>query len=309
MAVAGPLLLAPAGSVAAVRAAIAAGADAVYVGVKGWSRGRPGSELTDEEIFLCLKELHGEGKQLHLAMNTIPRPHEVGQMVDKMRQFARWGIDGAILNDPGMIALVHREVPALRICASVGCTTLNAEDAALLHELGAQVVVVSWAVDPSQIALIKSRTPVEIEVFVRGVQEVLLLGKCWMGSYLKTVLKQHGDRKDRPLGSAKRGGLCTSICKAPWDLTVRGEELSREALPYKTFLVIWQLPAYLRSGVSVLKIGGRELPPDRVAHIVHLFRTLLDRCHPSLDDGAWMSVVERVRLEMGPAAGPIELWQ
>ncbi|NOZ06987.1 MAG: U32 family peptidase [Chloroflexi bacterium] len=308
MAFAGPTLLAPAGSVAAVRAAMNAGADAVYVGVKGWSRGRPGNELTDVQIRSCLDDLHSRGRRMQLAMNTVPRPDEVEQVIGKIEQYARWGVDGVILNDPGLIALAHRAVPEMPLCASVGCTTMNAEDAALLHELGAQTVVLSWAVGPAEVALIKAQTSVEVEIFVRGVREAVLLGKCWMGSYLKTVLKEHGDRTDRPLGSAKRSGLCTSICKAPWQLRNHERVYDSASLPYETFLVLQQLPCYLDAGAGVLKIGGRELPPDRVAHTVRLFRDLLDGYRPSLDEEAWQQVVGWAQTRWAEDVGTVQLF-
>jgi putative protease len=301
-------LLAPAGSVAAVLAAAEAGADAVYVGAKGWSRGRPGAELSDEEIGFCLDELHRWGKQLQVAMNTIPRPHEVELVIEKILLYTRWGVDGVILNDVGLIGRVHQAVPRAAICASVGCTALNAEDVAFLHDLGAEVVVVSWAVGPGQVALIQSRVPVEIEVFVRGVREVLLLGKCWMGSYLKTVFKDHGDRRGRPLGSAKRGGLCTSICKARWQTVIGDRSQSEAAFPYETFLVLKQLPRYLDAGARVLKIGGRELPPQQVAATVRLFRYLLDRYDPDRDPATWSEEVDRALTMNGEGFDVTHVW-
>ncbi len=309
MVFAGPTLLAPAGSVAAVRAAVDAGADAVYAGVKGWSRGRPGNELDDVQIRSCLEELHSRGRRMQLAMNTVPRPHEVEQVLGKIEQYARWGADGIILNDPGLIALAHRAVPEMPLCASVGCTTMNAEDAALLYELGAHTVVVSWAVGPGEVALIKSQTPVEVEIFVRGVREAVLLGKCWMGSYLKTVLKEHGDRTGRPLGSAKRSGLCTSICKASWQLVNHDRAYDDASLPYETFLVLQQLPRYLHAGAGVLKIGGRELPPERVAHTVRLFRSLLDHLRPPADEEAWQQTVDWAQSKWAEDVGAVQLWQ
>lgn len=94
-----PILLAPAGSLAAAQAALQAGADAIYVGLKGWSRGGPKSELTAKELQNVLVAAHAKGRRVQVALNTVPRQAERRDLMERVGKFIGWGTDGVIVND------------------------------------------------------------------------------------------------------------------------------------------------------------------------------------------------------------------
>lgn len=250
-----PMLLAPAGSLAAVDAALSAGADAVYVGVRSLSRGGR-SGLPPGEVPAARSACLRAGARLHAAINAVPTSGGIPAFLASLRHLRHEGIDEVILNDPGMIALVHREFPDWPICASVGLSVLNPEDARAYRELGAEAVVLPSAVRPDEIPAIKRASGLRIEVFGHCRPEFLLHGKCGLTGYA-------AEDAAGGTASAKRGGSCRLVCRSlpvsPGAHSIEGD-----------------LPAWIAAGADVFKIEGRELSPPAVAALVARFRRKLD---------------------------------
>jgi putative protease len=127
---AAPRLLAPAGSLEAVVAALDAGADAVYVGWKGWSRGGARRELDWAELAGAQRRAASAGRRLQVALNTIPKPRERAQLFERVPALLDLGIDEVIVNDIGILAALFRRFPQLRLTASIGCGAQTVADAA-----------------------------------------------------------------------------------------------------------------------------------------------------------------------------------
>src|SRR5713226_2453050 len=134
-------LLAPAGNLPMVEAAVTGGANAIYVGPRGWSRRRDKYELSDDEVHAAIEIAHGGGAKLRVAFNTNMQSHEIAPMLRKMERFVSWGADGAIMTDIGAIAQVHRRFPHLTIHASIGANILNNEDVRFYRFIGVSQVV------------------------------------------------------------------------------------------------------------------------------------------------------------------------
>jgi len=256
-----PILLAPAGSLPAVEAALSAGADAVYVGVRSLSRGgRTG--LSPEVVGAAVSACRRAGARLHAAINAIPSSGELPAFLASLHRLRDAGVDAVILNDPGVIALVRREIPRWPLCASVGLSVLNPEDARAYRDLGADAVVLPSAVRPEEIPFIKVASGLRIEVFAYCRPEFLLHGKCGLTGY---VVEGEGGGTV----SAKRGGSCRLVCR---NLPVPATAHSLED----------ELPVWIAAGADVFKIEGRELSPPAVAVLVTRFRRKLDAaCAPS----------------------------
>lgn len=270
-------LLAPGGSVDMVRAVLNSGADAVYCGVKGWSR-YPSHGLSDHEIIDARDLTHAHGKELLLAMNSVPRTAEKGLFLERVERYAGWGIDGLIVNDIGALTLLHHHFPGLRLAASVGCGAINVQDVLLLEALGAQTVILPWTVSPRDVARMRAAAGVQLEVFVFGLKEHIHLGRCFMPGYAQRMYKTL--RSDNPgrsvvVGSAKQGGVCYRICQVGCSLVGNGVNQATR-LPYESFFIFSELPAFLSAGVDLLKIQGRDLAPASVSVLVRSYRRLLD---------------------------------
>jgi len=250
-----PILLAPAGSLPAVEAALSAGADAVYVGVRSLSRGgRAGLSL--EAVGTAVSVCRRAGAKLHAAVNAIPASGELPALLSSIRRLRDEGIDEVILNDPGLIALVRREFPDVSICASVGLSVMNPQDARAYRELGADAVVLPSAVRPEEIPALRRASGLRIEVFAYCRTEFLLHGKCGLTGY---ALEGIGGGT----ASAKRGGSCRLVCR---NLPVPCDAHSLED----------ELPVWIAAGVDVFKIEGRERTAAAVAALVARFRERLD---------------------------------
>lgn len=256
---ASPILLAPAGSLPAVEAVLSAGADAVYVGVRSFSRGgRTG--LSPESVATAVSACGRAGARLHAAINAVPSSRELPAFLALLHRLRDAGVDEVILNDPGVIALARREIPGWPICASVGLSVLNPEDALAYRDLGVDAVVLPSAVRPEEIPPIKKASGLRIEVFAYCRPEFLLHGKCGLTGYVV-----EGDGRT---ASAKRGGSCRLVCR---NLPV----------PCGTHSLEDELPVWIAAGADVFKIEGRELSPPAVAALVARFREKLDAARAS----------------------------
>ncbi len=131
------ILLAPAGSPEALDAVLEAGADAVYVGLKGWSRGGARGELDRDALARAVRRAAERGAELQLALNTIPRPRERAALFAEIPGLTALGIRTLIVNDVGVLASLRRRFPELSLTASIGCGAQTAADVAFFREIGA----------------------------------------------------------------------------------------------------------------------------------------------------------------------------
>ena len=271
-------LLAPAGTLPAARAAFDAGADVVYVGLRGWSRGGGRVELSRDGVLRCLGLARDAGKEVWLAANTIPRREERQRLLDELGQLTREGLGGVIVNDVGFLSAVRTAFPALRVSASIGCGALNAEDLDFYGALGAYAVVLPGYLDPAEIASFSTRSPVRIELMVHMVHQFVQLGKCYMPSYFKFRPAESDETGYRLTGSVKRGGVgvCFRICQEPWDLYRDGRWLDRRLFPAEQVSRAAELGEFLDAGVRIVKLQGRSLPADQLAPIVRRYRAAMD---------------------------------
>lgn len=256
-------------------AVLAAGADAVYAGAGEWGRGGPRSGLAEAEIFAAAAECRAAGASLQIALNTVPFAADIPRYLAAVRRLRDGGVETAILSDPGAIALVRRECPGLRICASVGASTLNPAEAQFYRDLGADAVVLPTAVDRDEIPPIKAASGLFVEVFVHCRPEFIIHGKCGLPGYVLEaslpapgarstgMLDAAGPAATGSLGSAKRTGRCHFVCRAfPVPREVRSIEDA--------------LPDWVAAGVDAFKIEGRDLPPEKIGPIVSRIRGKLD---------------------------------
>jgi putative protease len=275
-------LLAPGGSPEAVAAALDAGADAVYVGLRGWSRGGARSELEWPEIQAAARLAHDRGAELQVALNTIPRPREEAQLRAAVPRLLDLGVRALIVNDIGLLATLQREHPALRLTASIGCGAQTPADVAALADLGAAAAVLPATIDPEEAGACVAAAPIAVEIMVHMVEEFVLLGRCAMPGYFQlrpTPLPGGALDDRRQSGSMKRGGVgaCFKVCQQPWTLEDRAGHRAERTFPARQLSRLADVPAYLAAGVAVLKLQGRSLPADALGGLVARYREALDR--------------------------------
>jgi putative protease len=278
-----------------VLAALDAGADAIYVGLKGWSRGGARGELTWEELVASQRRVAASGRELQVALNTIPPPQERARLFERIPALLDLGIRTFIVNDIGILATLRSRFPALRLTASIGCGAQTLADVAFFRELGAHAVVLPGTVGPDEVREIRVVRGIHLEVMIHMVEEFILLGKCWMPSYVHLkpspippsfpppdaqadALPEGAQRGLRQTGSMKRGGVgtCFKICQHPWDLLAGDRWMAARLFPSRQVSRLGDVEAYVEAGVDVLKLQGRSLPPELLTALVRPYREVLD---------------------------------
>jgi U32 family peptidase len=275
------ILLAPAGSPEALDAALEAGANAVYVGLKGWSRGGGRGELDRDELVAAVRSATARGAEIQVALNTIPRPPERAALLAEIPRLLDLGVRTLIVNDLGLVATLPRRFPALRVTASIGCGAQTAADVAFFRELGATAVVLPGTIGPEEAGACVATGGIIVEVMLHMVEEFLLLGKCWMPSYVHlkpTALPDDVADGLRQTGSMKRGGVgaCFRICQQPWELTTGDGYRAAQRFPGRQISRLTDVAGYLAAGVGVLKLQGRSLPPALLGPLVARYRRAFD---------------------------------
>jgi len=275
------ILLAPAGSPEALLAALDAGADAVYVGLKGWSRGGARGELDWAELEAAVRLGQERGAEIQVALNTIPKPRERAALFDQIPRVTGLGIRTLIVNDFGILAALHHRFPELRLTASIGCGAQTEPDVAFFAELGAAAVVLPGTLAPDEAARCVAVPGITVEVMLHMVEEFVLLGKCWMPSYVHlkpTAMPDGAPEALRQTGSMKRGGVgaCYRICQEPWLLEDRDGPRGTQMFPSRQLARLGDVAGYLAAGVGVLKLQGRSLPPPLLAPLVARYRRAID---------------------------------
>jgi putative protease len=292
---AAPVLLAPAGSPEAVLAALEAGADAVYVGLKGWSRGGARRELDWDELAAARRLVALAGRKIQVALNTIPKPEERARLFDSIPALLDLEIDEVIVNDVGTLSALSRRFPDLRLTASIGCGAQTVADVAFFRDVGASAVVLPGTVSPGEVREIRAVRGISLEIMIHMVDEFILLGKCWMPSYVHLKpsplpavfpsgaadacdLPEGAIRGLRQTGSVKRGGVgaCFRICQQPWELYASGQRVDARLFPSRQISRVAEVQAYAEAGVDVLKLQGRSLPVERLAPLVRRYRNAID---------------------------------
>ncbi len=267
----------------AVEAALDAGADAVYVGLAGWSRGGVRGEVTWDELVAAQRAVIAAGRELHVAINTIPKPRQRARLFECIPPLLDLGVRDVIVNDVGILSALRKRFPELRLTASIGCGAQTVADVAFFRDLGAHAVVLPGTVGPDELREIRTIRGITIEVMLHMAEEFVLLGKCWMPSYVH--LKP---TEVRQTGSMKRGGVgaCFRICQQPWELFDGERHVDTRRFPSRQISRIGDVDAYAEAGVDVLKLQGRSLPPDLLASLVRRYRKAIDARTPIAETAA-----------------------
>jgi putative protease len=262
-----PELLAPAGSLDAVRAAVANGADAVYLGAERFNARDDGAQLTLDELERACALAASRGVRIYLTLNTLVKPDELSDALSLLGQAIDRGISAAIVQDVGVIRLIHAVYPGFEVHASTQLTVHDASGAAVMRELGVDRVVLARENTLEDIRQIRAAVPdLGLESFVHGALCISYSGQCFMSGMISER-------------SANRGS-CAQSCRKDYVLrdANSGAELDRGFLiSAKDLAAHDQLAALAEAGISCLKVEGRKKKPEYVATVTHGYRTFLDR--------------------------------
>ena len=262
-----PELLAPAGNRDSLIAAVANGADAVYLGL-GELNARRGADNFDlVSLAEATRYAHLHGVRVYLTANVVVLPSEMDDALRMVADAWNAGVDAVIVQDLGLLTMLRRHMPAVRIHASTQIDTHNTETVRALAAMGVSRVTLARETSVQEMAGFAAHGGVEIESFVHGSLCFCYSGQCLMSSVI-------GAR------SANRG-MCAQPCRMAYELVADDGAVATTAGRYllspKDLAGLDLLPSLLAAGVSALKIEGRMKSPEYVATVVSVYRAALDR--------------------------------
>jgi len=253
-------LLAPAGSMEALRAAVCNGADAVYLGADTFNARMNARNFSAADLQEAVVYCHVRGVKVHLTLNTLVLDREMPRAAELIRLAASCGVDAFIVQDLGMVSLCRQLAPDVPIHASTQMSIHSLEGVMEAAALGCSRVVLARELPAEEIAHICKRSPVEIEVFVHGALCMCYSGQCYLSS---VIGRRSGNR-----------GQCAQPCRLPYGY---GRfESTRYPLSLKDNCLAGELDELRRMGVASIKIEGRMKRPEYVAIVTRAYRTVLN---------------------------------
>lgn len=253
-----PEVLAPAGNLACLKAAVAAGADAVYFGGQAFNARRGAGGFTVEDIKEAVRLCRMRGVKTNLTLNTLIKQREWPSFLAYIDEILPLGIDNVIVQDPGVAMLVHERYPQIELHASTQMAVQDLEGVLYLQKLGFSRVVLAREVTLEEIRKIHEATNVELEVFVHGALCYSYSGRCLMSSF-------HGGR------SGNRGA-CAQPCRMLYQAGGKEEYF----MNLKDLCGAYHLQELIEAGVSSLKIEGRLKSEAYVAGIAGYYKDLVN---------------------------------
>lgn len=259
-------LLAPGGSMESLKAAVNAGADAIYMGGRRFSARAYAQNADGEELLAAMDYCHIHGRKLYLTVNTLLKEREMGELYDYLLPLYQRGVDGVLVQDLGVFQFIRRNFPGLPLHASTQMTVMGVQGARLLEKMGAVRVVPARELSLEEIREITEGTGLEVECFVHGALCYCYSGQCLMSSLIG--------------GRSGNRGRCAQPCRLPYSLYEDGKKISREGkylLSLKDICTLEMLPDLAEAGVCSFKIEGRMKRPEYAAGVTRIYRRYLDR--------------------------------
>jgi putative protease len=267
-----PEILAPVGSMEMCQAAVAAGANAIYLGLPGFNARGRAPVLTFEELKAIVTHAHSHGVRVFAALNVLIFQDEFMEVVERSIHAAALGIDAFIVQDIGLARLLRNVLPEIPLHASTQMTITSAEAMAITETLGLTRYVLGREVSIPELAKIREVTDKELEVFVHGALCISYSGQCLTS--------------ERVGGRSANRGQCAQSCRWPYTLVVDGVDYpiadKRYFVSPKDLNGTESIPDLINLGINSFKIEGRLKSPSYVASTTFTYRSLVDNVqHPA----------------------------
>ncbi len=250
-----PELLAPAGSYASLEAAIAAGADAVYLGASDFNARIGAKNFSDDEMRRSISLCRAHGVKTNITMNTLVSDREMRSFLETAYKVLDFGADALIIADLGAAALIKKYFPDAELHASTQLSIHSLDGAVEMAERGFSRVVLARELPRADIETVCKNSPIEIETFIHGALCVSHSGQCLASSLIG--------------GRSGNRGLCAQPCRLPYNN-------NKYLLSLKDYCLASHVEEILSLGVASLKIEGRMKPAEYVYGVVRIYRKLLD---------------------------------
>ena len=252
-------LLAPAGSMEALRAAVQNGANAVYLGVGAFNARQGAKNFTPQTLVEAVKYCHVRGVQVHLTLNTLVSDREMKDVAETIRHAAQNNIDAFIVQDLGVVQLCRQIAPHIPIHGSTQMTIHSLSGVQLCAAMGIKRVVLSRELSREEIRYICANSPIEIEVFGHGALCMCYSGQCYMSAVIG--------------GRSGNRGRCAQPCRQSYGY---GHWQDKYPLSLKDNCLVHYVRELEEMGVTSLKLEGRMKKAEYVATVTAVYRKAID---------------------------------
>lgn len=253
-------ILAPAGSPDRLKAAVSAGADAVYAGGSRFGARAYADNFNQQELLEAIDYVHLHQKKIYLTVNTLLKEKELSEeLYDYLDPFYRQGIDGVIVQDIGALSYIKTHFPDLPIHASTQMTITGSAGVSFLSQEGVSRVVLARELSLEEVRQISRETEAEIECFVHGALCYCYSGQCLYSSLIG--------------GRSGNRGQCAQPCRLPYQI---GTKKAEYQFSLKDICTLDQIPLLVESGITSFKIEGRMKKPEYVAAVTAMYRKYTD---------------------------------
>ena len=251
-------LLAPSGNIESFIAAVSAGADAVYLGLKDFSARAKAKNFSYKQLNEICSYAHDKNVKVFIALNTLIKNSEIKNVLNSLEQISLAQADAIIVQDLGVTYLARKYFPKIKLHASTQLTIHNSYGAIQAKQMGFERAVLARELSFNEIKTIKNNSDIELEIFCHGALCFCVSGLCLFSSFIG--------------GYSGNRGHCTQPCRRLW--TVEGK--NGYFLSPKDFQLIDYIKQIKDIGVSSLKIEGRLKSADYVSKTVKAYRLLID---------------------------------
>lgn len=280
-----PEILAPAGSMESLIAAVRCGANAVYLGTKGINARRGATNFTFEELKQAVEYCHARDVKIYLALNILISDSERELAYKTVEAGLSLGVDAFIIQDLGLAKIIHSHFPTARMHASTQCSVNSPEGFKALEKMGFVRAVLPREMSLNEIKEIRQATDMELEMFVHGALCMCVSGQCYLSAMLG--------------GRSGNRGLCAQPCRLGFSA-----DASRSCdLSLKDLSLIGNINEIAQAGVVSLKIEGRMKRPEYVAAAVTSCRKAIDGEYSASDENTLKSVFSRTGFTDGYFTG------
>ena len=269
-----PELLAPAGDMERLQAAVKYGADAVYLGGTMFGMRAAPANFNKEQLREAVEYCHTNGVKVYLTCNVLPRNNEIPELPEFLLDAEKAGVDALIISDIGVLAMAKKYVPNMEIHISTQSGIVNYETAKAFYDMGAKRIVTARELKMTEISEIRDNIPddMDIECFVHGAMCVSFSGRCLISNYL--------------VGRDANRGECAQPCR--WKYTLMEEKRPGQYFPVeeddsgtyimnsKDMCMIEHIPEMIKAGITSFKIEGRAKSAYYVAVVTNAYRKAID---------------------------------
>ncbi len=280
-------ILAPAGSMDALKAAVRCGANAVYLGGKVLNARRNASNFSEEELAAAVEYCHARNVKVYMTLNTLVSDRELETAYEAVKCACRVNADALILQDLGLAAVVRRVSRSIPMHASTQMSVQSIEGIRVLEKLGFTRAVLPRELSEKEIYAISSQTNMELEYFVHGALCMCVSGQCLMSSVLG--------------GRSGNRGLCAQPCRLPFGVNGKGGS----NLSLKDLSLVEELGRLEKAGICSFKIEGRMKRPEYVAAAVTACKNSIDNKNDSEISNALHAVFSRSGFTKGYFEGKL----